>query len=544
MKKDTFRNDYSGCWNKILANVLFPLAKSHSWGWGVGFLAVIVSLYLRSTVYVGADPAFYFITAENIWHGKRYYYDFFESNFPLNFYIFIIPVWLSEVTGLAKVESLTLFCTILALSSIFFSSWIVRKTTLYKNPLLYNLLIISLFFGHFFPFFTFPANEIGTKTVLFLSFILPYYCAFFCKIEDISLSRPLTIFLGILAGLVVCLKPHYAVFLVVMEAYIVIKKRNIFYVFRPENYAIILVNVIHCLWLLFYVPEYVFKIIPILTVAYRGIPENFILNFFEKAVFPQVLVITIISLYWIRSVRSSYNEILVLGVIATVIIRGLEGLSSMDQSSIPAFFTGMMLVKIIVDIIQKKVTFRLAEVTILTSSWGFIIVLASLNFIPDQPHLRPLKQMIQLTKEQVKKEEPIMVLAREMYAYPIIMYTGNPYYYKLVSLSFLEGVETSLARYKGGDPDKLALIQDTKEYFINSIIEGLTLHPPHVLFIRNGGFFLDDQCTIDFITYLSKYNRFREAFKNYTFHKRAIETDNKNKIKGDVLVFIRRERVL
>ncbi len=537
---NSFRQRSISYWNNTIVPLFHWLSKTHGWCWFLGAGIVVISLYFRLTLYIGADPAFYLITAEKLWHGERYYYDFFESNFPLNFYIFIIPVWLSAVLGVSKIIGLAIFATVLAVVSIIFSSWLLKKTTVYANAALYNLLIISFFWGHFFPLCTFPTNEIGTKTLLFLSFILPYFCGFFCKMEERPLSLPVNILLGVLAGLAVALKPHYAVFLVMMELYYLLKKRNIFLAFRAENYAILATTIIHLLWLVLYVPEYVFKIVPMLTVAYRGIPESFIKNFFLKAIFPQLPIIVIIGLFLKRAKRSYRDELLGLAVAATIIIRGLEGLVSWDQTSIPAFFTGMMLVKILLDIVRRNVSFSFIETAVVSPMVLLVVIIVTLNLFPYQRHLLPLKNMLSLTEELTTSQDAIMVIAIEMYAYPVLMYKDRKYPYKLVSLSFLEGTENSLLRYAKGSPEKFALAEKTKAYFIDTVIDGLKAKPK-LLFMNNRGFNLHDRCTISYKEYFMQFPAFRQEFAHYQLYDRYKAISRRNRVKADILVYIRKD---
>lgn len=526
--------------------IAYHLANNRNICWIVGLAMVVLSLWMRSGMYLGTDPAFYYLTAERILQGERYYYDFFEPNFPINFYIFSIPVILHNITGIAPVTSFYIFVTLVALTSIYFSSLILKKTSVYQDGVFYNFLIMAIFIGHFFPICTFSGNLIGTKTLLFLSFVLPYFCSFFWEADNKKIPTNIAIIIGIFAGLTVCLKPHYVIFPIVMELYLIIKHRSLRYSFRPMNYAIIAVNLLHISWLLAFVPEYLSKLAPILMVSYHGIRNEFFLTSIKWTIVEQLFIIIIIL--FSKSPKSSARTILLYGLIATGIIFGLEGLYSGDQQTILYFFDGMLLAKIVLDLVRHKPKIHFFSKILLTIAFTGMLVNVLTEIYPEGSDFNMLAiEHIIDKNEELQNTGPIVILSRHNFI-PVSFYLNNKVHHNIFTLSFLYGaLYTKDVSSHQPNSYKHKLASEAVDYITNLQIRQINEFKPSVIFIENNTSTLHSQCFIQFIEFFLMNDEFRKAFSNYEFHSRIRELDPKappkdvNMIVGDISVYIRKE---
>ena len=497
---------------------------------------VMISLIVRSDITIGGDSAFYFVRAQQILAGKKYYQDFFEPNFPLNFYISTLPVMLASLTGMSKVAAVTLFVTIIQLISIICSGKILKRTSIYSDKILYNLLMMAVFFGLFLPVHTLRTNEFGTKTMLFLSFILPYFCYAFCEIENKPLAKIWTILMGLFAGLCVCLKPDYGIFLIFTEATILIWKRDIRYLFRPLNGAILITCMLHLGWLMLVVPEYVEKVLPMVLVSYPHASMNPVVNFFNTAIRTEFYALLLITLYFIRAARSPINDVLVMGVLATTLIRGIHGIHSLDQDAVPAFFSGLVIVKIVKDTLQKQVVFRLYQIPIVLFCFAIIIKTMVWGFQPEWKEYSVVQDMSEVV-ESFPKPVSIYGMSGPDYVFPLQMLTGATNDNKIGNFYLLVGIEENLIKHP--HDAKTAMIERTKSYMIDAIIEGITKRHPKIIFLEDRGLILSDRCLEDHITYFSRYDAFRKVWGGYDFYKRISQGRGR-----DILVYVRRDLTL
>ena len=87
----------------------------------------LLSIFLRSTIDIGHDSGFYLKLAEEFASGGKYYYDLFESNFPLSFLLHLIPYYISKISGFSVIIIAEYYINILAILSIFYSHKILQK---------------------------------------------------------------------------------------------------------------------------------------------------------------------------------------------------------------------------------------------------------------------------------------------------------------------------------------------------------------------------------------------------------------------------------
>jgi len=547
MKSSTVKNIRTQG-NIIVDNIVVAIAQQLSTnrtiGWMIGFVAVAYSLMVRSDLYIGSDPAFYYITAEKILQGKHYYYNFFESNFPLNFYIYTIPVLISHITGISAITAILLFTTIVALTSIYCSSLLLKTTSIYQDGILYNFIIAGLFFGHFTPFSTFPNNEIGTKTLLYLAFILPYFFYVLTEIENIFLSKSTATIIGIFAGLVVAIKPHYALFIIFMELYILWRKKSLWYSLRPVNFAIVLVNIIHLLWLILFLPEYLFKVLPMVAVSYEGVSYEGVIegiHFFRLILLREWLIIIFLVIAYKKFPRSEINNVLLVAVIASMAIFGSEGLGTWDQVSVLYFFNNLLLIKIVIDFIRSHMLLKIYIKALLILITSFFVFIFVFNLVPIQRYFKLYHSIIVMV-EQISPLEPVLFLSDRIFA-PINLYTGLPDDSKMPALSFWRGMQNNKNDAdKTNNLKKKQIVQQTEKYFMDAINEAL-YHNPKMVFVSNRVKWgqLRDRCAIPNLDIFLENQTFRNKWRDYFFYTTIVEMDDKNLITDNIAVYIRRD---
>ncbi len=184
-----------------------------------------LSIFLRSIIDIGPDTGIYLDLGKKVAQGGRYYYDFFESNFPLSFYFYAAQYRISLFFGISPIITSEIVINSLALLSIYWSAQILKKSTIANNPAHYNLIIISYFLSFFWRANVIQLGEFGTKTSLLLLCLFPYISFSFERKSPFSKSE--LIGRGIMMGLMPCLKPHYLVFSIFIEFYKFWQKKSL-----------------------------------------------------------------------------------------------------------------------------------------------------------------------------------------------------------------------------------------------------------------------------------------------------------------------------
>jgi hypothetical protein len=138
----------------------------------------LLSIFLRSRIDIGADTGFYLDLGQKIAHGKKYYYDFFESNFPISFYFYALQYHLSKASEISPIIISEIVIDLLGIASIYWSASILKRCTIYQNHAHFNLLLISYCLGFFLRIGALPIGEFGTKTSFLLLLAYPYISYF------------------------------------------------------------------------------------------------------------------------------------------------------------------------------------------------------------------------------------------------------------------------------------------------------------------------------------------------------------------------------
>ena len=189
------------------------------------FLIVLLSLFKRSVIDIGQDSGFYLETTQKIFEGKKYYHDFFEYNFPISFLLLIIPVGISNLLGLSPIIIADYFVNLLAIFSLIWSYKILKNSQKIQSQLELNLLIICFTAGFFIRGRTLFFNEFLTKTSFLIIFFFPLFSYYVYGVE--KLKKIQKIYLGIMSGLIISLKPNFIILFFLFEIYRVYQSHNI-----------------------------------------------------------------------------------------------------------------------------------------------------------------------------------------------------------------------------------------------------------------------------------------------------------------------------
>ncbi len=188
-------------------------------------IIIATSIFIRSARDIGHDSATYLEIAEKMLAGGRYYYDFFELNFPLSFWLTIIPVFFAKTLAISPIITTEIFINLAGISTVYFSYKILLRSELFKDRKVFNLIILSFTAAFFLRIFTLQFNEFATKTSYFLVLVFPYFS--YHLLNEAQLKKFDQIMMGILAGMIFCLKPNYGILVIIFEAKKLLKNRNI-----------------------------------------------------------------------------------------------------------------------------------------------------------------------------------------------------------------------------------------------------------------------------------------------------------------------------
>ncbi|NBV06153.1 MAG: hypothetical protein EBS06_02820 [Proteobacteria bacterium] len=317
-----------------------------------------LSIFLRSIIDIGPDTGVYLDLGKEVAKGHRYYYDFFESNFPLSFYIYALQYKISLGLKINPIITAEIFINFLALLSIFYSAKILQRSAIYNNRAHYNLIIISYFLGFFLRSNVIQLGEFGTKSSFLLLCLFPYISFSFER--KIALTKSELIQRGILMGLIPCFKPHYLIFPLFIEAYRFWQKKSLKFFCELDKLVMLLIGAGYLFFMLKQTPEFFEFIVPMWPKIYKAYDDSSL--FFENILHRlggQTAIFCFIFLAFSRLKFSPNDRILLLIFCAVSVLIILENIGTIDQLGVFYAVTTTCFLKIFYDLIMsEKFSFR------------------------------------------------------------------------------------------------------------------------------------------------------------------------------------------
>lgn len=318
----------------------------------------LLSIFLRSTIDIGADTGVYLDLGRKIYYGGKYYYDFFESNFPLSFYFYAAQYHLSLLLNINPIITSEIVINLLAVLSIFYSAKILRRSTIYDHKPHYNLIVIAYLLSFFLRVNAVTVGEFGTKTSLLLICLYPYLSLSFERKS--SLSKCEVIWRGILMGIMPCLKPHYLIFLIFIESQRLLKSKSLKFFLELDKLIMALIGIIYLALMMKFTPEFFEFIVPMWPKVYDAY-DNYKI-FFENVVrhfSARIFVFSFILLIFSRLKLSQNDKILTLLFCASSLLMVTENIGTIDQIAIFFAVTTICFLKFTYDfIISKEFCFK------------------------------------------------------------------------------------------------------------------------------------------------------------------------------------------
>jgi len=251
-------------------------------------LIILLSLFKRSMIDIGQDSGLYLEIAQKILDGKKYFHGFFEYNFPLSFLLLTIPVGISNLLGLSPIISAEYFVNLLAIFSLIWSYKILKNSQKIQSQFELNLLIICFTAGFFIRGKTLFFNEFLTKTSFLIIFVYPFFSYYFFGVE--KLKKMQKIYLGMLSGLIISLKPNFIILIISFEIYRVIKSRNIKSLLATHNLICASFISFYIIAIFIFFPSFVQNFFYMMEIYYEYKINYRINDFYDKylVIFTQI----------------------------------------------------------------------------------------------------------------------------------------------------------------------------------------------------------------------------------------------------------------
>jgi len=242
---------------------------------------------------------------------------------------------------------------LLALLSIYWSSQILKHTTIFDNKAHYNLIIISYFLGFFLRPHALEIAEFGTKTSLLLIALYPYISFSFARTNQLT-KKELT-WRGILMGLIPCIKPHYLCLMIFVELYHFWQKKSLRFFYEFDKLVMYLIGILYLFLMIKLTPEFMEFMVPMWSKYYNAYYDYhiFIKNLWRH-IASRVVVFAFIFLIFSRFKFSANDKILFCFYCGASLLIILESMGTIDQIVVFYAVTTICFAKLIFDLFSSK----------------------------------------------------------------------------------------------------------------------------------------------------------------------------------------------
>jgi hypothetical protein len=232
----------------------------------VGLAAAAVAALVQSfLMFVDCDVSWLITVNEKLLAGQRIYVDVIEVNPPASIWLYMPAVWLA---GWLHVRPEAMVVAAFILLALFTSALALRISAKLRQPP--NLLV--LFGALCFVELLLPMGTFAQREHAALLFAVPALAALAVLAEGQALSLSARVTAGIAAGLVIALKPHFALAMVPAGLFVAWNSRSLRPMI-PVGAAAVAVVAAYLASILAFTPEYV-QLLPVLAQTYMPLRER------------------------------------------------------------------------------------------------------------------------------------------------------------------------------------------------------------------------------------------------------------------------------
>jgi hypothetical protein len=475
----------------------------------LSILVLGISLFdrLHHPLDINRDCAMYLQCGQLLLAGQIPYIDFFEVNPPLIMYLNILPAAIAQAMHWPLIIVFDWSVLLLAAVSLSLCSYILWRTVKaedwrYAGPLLIGIALINL-----------TVKEFGQREHLFVLAYLPFFLLRWWQVNGGKPASLLAVFIGLLAGVGVCLKPYFLIPVLLTEGYWLWKDRRFGDLIKPEVIAAVIVGIAYLVHFTL-LPKgagdsFYHYLVPLVQSGYDYLNCSFPPPLpMQKRVF---LVFTVIPLAWLLRNRYSLFVPLLLWTAAGYLVYFSQQKGFVYQG-IP-MFTGIMLLAALE--VGWLSTLKYGRWLAGAAGLALIVGLVGTDVwkVPENPYSYPGEQsggeLADVIQKESKPGDTVLFLSIPVQdPYPIFVQLdrkpGSRYLW-LFPLAFYEQM-----KYKASTPAEKQSVQNLEDKFVAEIAQDIETKKPTLLFLWTGVFNTGDP---GFGLYLPRYFHSQEPMK-------------------------------
>ncbi len=501
------------------------------------FLCFCVSLagvWIADYRLLTVDNATILVFAKEMLNGRPLYSDLFTSQFPFIFYLSMIPLWMHSLMGIPIPTAFFLFVFLLLQICVLFSWRIARKNPYYSTTGQRYVLLLAFYYGLFILPIASYVNNFGQREHLFCALILPYVMLAVNRLQGIkSDTRAEEFAAGFLGAVGFCIKPHFALILVVSELFQMLARRKFFVWNRPDVWVIAVLCGIYYLSCLGLISEYI-GLIPRFVTNYSGY-ENPLGQILGYALL--VAIVPVVFAYYMRRAVMPSLLLYILAMVACGVVLYIIPKLPYYYHAIPAYFFSLLL--FVLALLAAQKTARAFMVILLFTHYIFLA-----NGVPEPDIMRAQREEMLHEASVLAPYKRIVSLNTEARIHSVISYTDARWD---MGLAYLEYLPASYRKWRDTEseppyrtPEEMG---EHERFFHEKLIKDLQHLPDAIIVDESPVKCRLNGMKFDYLNYLMLDPSFRDIWKHYelvTRFSRSYETSRRS-INSDAALYRRKD---
>lgn len=491
------------------------------------FAAVMTILWvnLAKNTFIDTDTGWLLQCLQRFLAGGNYSNNFFETNPPLSFLIYLPVVpFLNQDPQTIKLSLLLTFLAYSFISNI--CVYFLLKKMELEKPVI-TLTLISILFSQTWAMGTFSIN----KDYLIFVFLIPLNLTQYLITNDKIRFTPLSVFSSFLGGLAICLKPHYAIIPAAFLLHRLIKTKNINTIITSVDFITMLVTgASYIAFIAIIFPDYLTIVLPQVIDIYPYMKSLPLLN---MAYFIFISLYSALMIGFIRKDTPYLKEIstltncsILLGFVCFFAF-AIQGKGFFYQAMPFIGYTSIAFFMSTSTLLSNYLAKKYVSVCITYALLSCICLPLLLGF-PKAPSITNDKfSQIEFFKK-IKELSPNGTYITYDFK---PSYLALPYYFGINNgarfgiIWPFDGLNAEYEEAKSkGHNEKLETIKGKFKFFIDMMAEDITNNKPDVICIPRYPDATTKVPSQMLLTFLLKNEKFSQAFKNYN-HKETFDFD-------------------
>ncbi|MCW5751851.1 MAG: hypothetical protein KIT81_11950 [Alphaproteobacteria bacterium] len=470
---------------------------------------------------INHDTAAILVISQRWIEGERLYVDLIDINPPMTFVLNAFPVLVAKATGMSVPAALT-FCFLLAIAASVMAAWHLLVRQVEPERRLVRLIFLLLL-----PFFliVFPGENFTQREHLMMIAAFPYLLLAAAR----SMGRPvqpmLALAIAVTTALAVGQKPHFLIFLVMIELYVLWARGWRAALADMVPWTALAVLVIYLVLTLTLLPAYWREVLPLAFSEYAELGEGSpLVTALDSTSGPTLIALSILGAAAFFVSRSPLSRLLALHAAAMALSNILQA-KGWPYHIMPAQAGTIVLLAVLMAEVVERLLPRPPEAARLPIAGllGAFLILTYYSafmlkppFAPQRSYAEsPTAMLLKLVKRDARGGR-MLVLSPGIYPfYPLVLYARTQVVTPYLTMWLLQGLYHDCEE---GDPlyREPADMSPSERKLFEEMGTILAERRPEVVVVdRIAGIPRCHEAAFDYLEYFLRNPIFAEAWQEY-----------------------------